>query len=48
MQIMAILQNSVKLACLEAAFSNIAFFGILILNLQTRPVMLKYILWYSL
>ena len=32
--IMKILQNFVKLACLEVAFLKIGFFGILICNLQ--------------
>ena len=35
---MTILQNFVKLACLEVAFLKIGFFGILICNLQTSQL----------
>ena len=36
-----ILQNFVKLACLEVAFPKLGIFGILVCNLQTGPVMSK-------
>ena len=36
-----ILQNFVKLACLEFAFLKIGFFGILVYDLQTSQVMSK-------
>ena len=38
-----ILQNSVKLACLENAFLKIEIFGILVCNLLTKPDMSKNI-----
>ena len=39
--IVTILQNFVRLACLEIAFLKIGIFGILVCNLQTGPVMSK-------
>ena len=37
--IVTILQNFVKLACLEVAFLKIGFFGIWVCNLQTSQIM---------
>ena len=42
---MKILQNIVKLACLEVEYPKIGFFRILVCNLQTRPVMSNFF-WY--
>ena len=39
MSMLIIMQNFVQLACLEVAFLKLAFFGILVCNLQTRQVM---------
>ena len=40
--VVTILQNFVKLACLEVAFLKIGFFGILVCNLPTSQVMSKF------
>ena len=42
--IVTILQNFVKLTCLEAAFPKIGFFGILVCNLETGQAMSRIFL----